>query len=221
MTTGQPDGPRRSQSGQRALGAMESAVQRARASQGIAGPPVGSGSPPRPPAAESPNQPLSAEVDGERAERESERWLAAAVVAVAVLVVASGIALAVSTSRQSGGPSPTAASTTQPGRTRVSPTITTTTTTTAPSTPGAPPQIASLTPASGSPGQSVTVTGSNFLSSDGRIVASFDGRVTATSCSTQHVCTVTVPPPSAGETSAQVTITTASGTSNAITFSYY
>ncbi|HWE65146.1 MAG TPA: IPT/TIG domain-containing protein [Acidimicrobiales bacterium] len=135
---------------------------------------------------------------------------------MAVLVVASGVALAVSSTRGTGGPPPSAAPTTQPGRAG-SPA---TSTTSAPSTPGAPPHISSLTPASASPGQTITATGSNFLSSNGSIVASFNGQVTATSCSSEDVCTVTVPPAPAGATSAHVTITTSSGISNAIAFSY-
>jgi hypothetical protein len=79
--------------------------------------------------------------------------------------------------------------------------------------------IASLSPANGAAGQGIQVAGSNFLSSSGQIVASFNGQVTATSCPAQNTCTVTVPPMS-GSQSAQVTITTASGTSNAVTFTY-
>jgi hypothetical protein len=224
MTSGQPDGTRHPQPGQRALGAMETAVHRARASQGIRSAPIESGTPKRPPDEVSPNKPLPPRFDDDGADRDSQRWLLAAVVIVAGLVVASGIALAIATNRGSGTPSPIAAPKTQQGRTESSPTTKgaerETTTTTAPSIPGAPPQISSLTPGSGSPGQTVTVTGSNFISSDGSIVASFDGQVTATSCPSQDLCTVTVPPPSTGETSAQVTITTASGTSNAVNFSY-
>jgi hypothetical protein len=79
--------------------------------------------------------------------------------------------------------------------------------------------IASLSPASGTAGEGIQVAGSNFLSSSGQIVATFNGQVTATSCPAQNTCTVTVPPMS-GSQSAQVTITTASGTSNAVTFTY-
>jgi hypothetical protein len=221
MTPGQRDGPRRSQPDQRALGAMESAVQRARASQGLRRPPIGSGAPSGPPMATPPNQPRPPKFVDDGAERRSKRWLPATVALVAVLVVGSGIAFTVSTSRRSSRSSPTAAPVRQPVRTgKTSTTTSTTTTTTASPSSGSAPQISTLTPASGSPGQTVTVTGSNFLSSDGRIVASFDGQVTATSCSTQDVCLVTVPPPPVGETSALVTITTASGTSNPINFSY-
>jgi hypothetical protein len=79
--------------------------------------------------------------------------------------------------------------------------------------------ISSLSPASGAAGVGVQVAGTNFLSSDGQIVASFNGEVAPTNCPAQNVCTVTVPP-LAGPTAAQVTITTAGGTSNAVTFTY-
>ena len=234
MTPGQPEGPRRPQPGQRALGAMELAVQRARASQGLERPPGGGDPRPLPPAGVPPAGARSTrgqhggQHGGNGTER--QRWLAAAVAVVALLVAGSGIALAVSSGHGPGTPTPGAVATTVPGPTGGSaPTTTTspkgsgsstTTTTAAPPTPGAPPQISSVSPTSGSPGQTLTVSGANFISADGSIVASFDGRITATSCATPSVCTVTVPPPSAGQTSAQLTITTASGTSNAIAFSY-
>ena len=211
MTSGQSDQPHPIQPGQRALGAMESAVLRARSSQGMPGSRAG---------AEAPNrQPPPAFHEDGRNSR-----LVVAVALVAVLVVGSGIALAVASTRGTGGPSPTAAPTSVPGRNGGSPAAnrapkaTTTTTTTA--APGTPPQISSLSPASGSPGQTVTVNGAQFLSSNGSIVATFNGQSTATACPSQHVCTVTVPPPSAGETSARVIITTSSGASNVMTFSY-
>ena len=96
-----------------------------------------------------------------------------------------------------------------------------TSTTTSPvaAVPGGPPVISSLAP-SGSAGQSIQVAGANFLSSSGQIVAMFNGTVAPTSCPAQNTCTVTVPP-SSGGTSAQVTITTAGGTSNALTFTYH
>jgi hypothetical protein len=79
--------------------------------------------------------------------------------------------------------------------------------------------ISALSPASGAAGQGIQVAGANFLSSDGQIVASFNGQVAPTSCPAQNVCTVTVPPMSAPGF-ALVTITTAVGTSNAVTFTY-
>jgi hypothetical protein len=79
--------------------------------------------------------------------------------------------------------------------------------------------ISVLSPASGPAGEGIQVAGANFLSSNGQIVASFNGEVAPTSCPAQDVCTVTVPPIT-GSTAAQVTITTAGGTSNAVTFTY-
>ena len=106
-------------------------------------------------------------------------------------------------------------------RARTTPTTstpTTSTSTTVAVAPAGPPVISSLSPASGSAGQSVTVSGANFLSTSGQIVATFNGQVAPTSCPAQNTCTVTVPPSSAP--SAQVVITTAGGASNAQTFTY-
>ncbi len=172
--------------------------------------------------------------------RQRERWLVISVAVVAALVVAAGIALAV-TSGNSGpqvaappasSPSPsTSPPTTQPGthhaaaprhsgrRGSAGSSSTSTTAPTAPAVPGGPPVISSITPASGAAGQGIQVTGANFLSSNGEITATFNGQVAPTSCPAQNSCTVTVPPRS-GATSAQIVITTASGTSNAVTFNY-
>ncbi len=79
--------------------------------------------------------------------------------------------------------------------------------------------IAALNPASGGPGQAIQVAGTNFLSTSGQIVATFNGQVAPTSCPAQNTCMVTVPQ-MAGPTSAQVVITTANGTSNPVTFTY-
>ncbi len=57
------------------------------------------------------------------------------------------------------------------------------------------------------------------MSSSGQIVATFNGQVAPTSCPAQNTCSVTVPP-SSGSQTAQVTITTAGGTSNSVTFTY-
>ncbi|HEX4163821.1 MAG TPA: IPT/TIG domain-containing protein [Acidimicrobiales bacterium] len=236
---------------QRALGAMESAVRRARERAGVATgsgpmqqdtqpisitsldedpptPPVPPWSGPQPPWAGPPSAPGRT---GESARR--EHWLTISVAVVAVLVVTAGIALAVAAGsdggQQGAAPPPsTAVSTAHPrtppaahraapghhsGRPR------TTTSTAPPATPGGPPVIASLSPARGTAGQGIQIAGSNFLSSSGQIVASFNGQVAPTNCPASNTCTVTVPPMS-GSSSAQVTITTASGTSNAVTFSY-
>jgi len=150
-------------------------------------------------------------------------------------VVAAAIALIVSLS---GGSAPSSSTAAPPVRAATVPSHPpsarphgaagyATTTTSAPTTststtvavaPSGPPVISSLSPASGSAGQSVTVSGANFLSSSGQIVATFDGQVAPTSCPAQNTCTVTVP--SSNAPSVQVVITTASGASNAETFTY-
>jgi hypothetical protein len=231
--------------GQRALGAMESAVRRARASAGappLAPPPLPGGrgparredvAPPadagRPPA--PPREPRPPAPPGEVAPLPSrpDRWLLPTVVTVAVLVVAATIALIVSLTGSSAPPSSTAAgsgpATTVPSHSPSAhppdggaPATTPSSTTTVAVAPAGPPVISSLSPASGSAGQSVTVSGANFLSATGQIVATFDGQVAPTSCPAQNTCTVTVPPSNAP--SAQVVITTAGGASNAQTFTY-
>ena len=237
---------------QRALGAMESAVRRARERTGVA---TGPGRiqedtqpvsvtrslddllpPPTPPTPSAPpgdgtaGSPAGVDESARR-----EHLLAISIAVVAALVVVAGVALAYSAGgggQQGAAPPPstpatTAHSATPPASHNPPPKShgggtgapSTTTTTATPATPGGPPVIASLSPASGAAGQGIQVAGSNFLSSSGQIVASFNGQVTSTSCPAQNTCTVTVPPQS-GSSSAQVTITTASGTSNAVIFTY-
>ena len=169
-----------------------------------------------------------------------DRWLIISVVVVGALVVVAAIALAVSLTATSGPTALPASTATRPAPTHAgaappsggshvkghhkpagtsgTPTNTSTTTPVS-AAAGGPPVISSLTPSSGSAGQSVQVAGANFLSSSGQIVATFNGQVAPTSCPAQNTCTVTVPP-SSGDPSAQVMITTASGTSNAVTFTY-
>jgi IPT/TIG domain len=157
-------------------------------------------------------------------------WIAAAL----VLVAAGALAVTLGTGTGGGGgpaalapprpgPTTTVASahaarprTTTPGGTAAT---TTTTSTAPPVAASGPPVIASLSPASGTAGQGIQIAGSNFLSSSGQIVAMFNGQVAPTSCPAQNTCSVTVPP-SSGPGTAQVTVTTAGGTSNAMTFTY-
>jgi hypothetical protein len=185
-----------------------------------------------------PAPPGGAPPGGRDGSAQREHWLAVSVAVVAALVVVAGIALAVSAG--GGGPQgaapPAAAPTTgthagtsaaphpaqhpksnsQSGGAAGS---STTTSTAPPAAPGGPPVIASLSPATGAAGQGVQVDGSNFLSSNGQIVATFNGQVAATSCPAANTCSVTVPPMT-GSPSVQVVITTATGASNAVTFNY-
>jgi hypothetical protein len=231
---GEPDPP--GTPGVRALGAMAAAARRAREAQ-QGGPPTRAVKiqfdddlPPPTPAPE----PFSREASDRRSPLEIAVWVAAAMV-----LVAAG-ALAVSLGTSGGGPNnppPTAAHTAAPaiphGTTRSghagvstshgsssSTTTTSTTTGTAPVSASGPPVIAALNPSSGAAGQAIQVAGANFLSSSGQIIATFDGQVAPTSCPAQNTCSVTVPPAPPGTPTAQVVITTASGTSNTMTFTY-
>jgi len=226
--------------GRRALGAMESAVLRARASQGGLPPPLPPRPTPAPTSRHHPRTSVPASTGTEAVDpARQDRWLIISVVVVGALVVVAAIALAVSLTATSGPTALPASTATRPAPTHagaVPPsggshgkghkpagtsgtTTNTSTTTPVSAAAGGPPVISSLTPSSGSAGQSVQVAGANFLSSSGQIVATFNGQVAPTSCPAQNTCTVTVPP-SSGDPSARVTITTAGGTSNAVTFTY-
>ena len=205
---------------------------------GLAHAPVVEGSPP-----------LRASEDAPRWwDRQGERWLVGAVVAAAILVVAAAIALAASLSGSGSAPpspatvaapaaiahnhghggnpsghrggTPSAPPSTSATSTPAATASTTSTTTSTPlAAPGAAPVIAALSPASGGPGQAIQVAGANFLSTNGQIVATFNGQVAPTSCPAQNTCTITAPQMS-GSSSAQVVISTASGSSNPVTFTY-
>lgn len=236
-------GPPPGSPGQRALGAMESAVRRARESTGIAPPPDPTPTRGQVATPADPTAPVAAVLPGAPGGRPPspgrERWLTRSVAAVAALVAAAAIALLVSVIAGPSAPAPnatrsaptTAAPTgshsTGPrsggrgrtaGTTSPSSSSTTSTSTTVAVAPNGPPVISSLSPSNGSAGQSITIAGANFLSTDGHIVATFNGQVAPTSCPAQNTCTVTVP--ASTTPSAQVVITTAGGASNAVTFSY-
>lgn len=85
---------------------------------------------------------------------------------------------------------------------------------------GGPPHITALKPAHGVAGQQLTVYGSGFFSSDGYISVYFGGAQASTSCPDTSTCTVTVPAPPAGGGTVKVTLITATGTSNAVPFTY-
>ena len=85
---------------------------------------------------------------------------------------------------------------------------------------GGPPALTALTPSTGAAGQSVVVSGTNFISADGVVQARFGGQLAPTACPVQTSCTVTVPTMTGSPTSVPVTITTTGGTSNALTFTF-
>ena len=211
----------------RALGAMESAVRRVRASNTVASPDAPT--PPDPYRPPAPTVTPARRRDGvwtRWTAGGSDRWLVGAVIAAAVAVVVMTVALILSLhggrARVATPPVSTVAASGgghHHARNPPATSSTTTTSTTIAATPGGPPVIDSLSPSSGAAGQTITITGANFLSSDGHIVAAFNGQVAPTACPTQNTCTVTVPP-SNGAPSAQVTVSTASGASNAVLFTY-
>jgi hypothetical protein len=228
--------------GAKALGAMELAARRAReAKEGV----TATHDPPTPsaPARAGAEDPLESEREAQVAcgnrtitTVPPERWLAVAVGVAALLVVVAAIALVISLSSNSNA-GPVAAPPAGHATTHTNGTGGATashaaapssapavgqTTSTLPSlgTPGGAPVISSLSPSSGSGGQTIQVAGSNFLSSDGQIVATFAGQVAPTSCPSQTTCTVTVPSLSAPPGPVPVTITTSAGASNAVTFAY-
>jgi IPT/TIG domain len=217
--------------GLRALGAMENAVRRVRAAQGET--PRPPGPPTAPPAA--PAAPERAPSDGRSPHpwRQPDRWLVTCIAVVATLLVVAAAGLAASldsvprtlNSSPPGHASGGRAATTVPvhphgvGAPSTPSTTSIEPSSAPPATTGGPPVISALEPASGAPGQGIEVAGANFVSSNGQILATFNGQIAPTSCPAQNACTVTVPP-SAGGPTAQVTISTASGTSNAVTFTY-
>ena len=85
---------------------------------------------------------------------------------------------------------------------------------------GTAPFLSSLSPSTGGSGQQVTVSGTDFMSADGEIVAHFGGQAATTSCSSQTLCLVTVPSLPGSPRFVPVTITTEAGTSRTLTFDY-
>ncbi len=95
----------------------------------------------------------------------------------------------------------------------------------APTTPGvavagAAPVLSSITPATGGPGQTVVISGSGLMSADGQIVATFGGQVAPTSCPSPNTCLATVPDIAGAPPTVPVKLSTAGGTSNAMSFAY-
>jgi hypothetical protein len=85
---------------------------------------------------------------------------------------------------------------------------------------GSAPRLSALAPSQGSAGQVLTLSGTNLFSPDGQITVMLGNQVAPTSCSTQSTCSVTVPSIPGGQGSIPVSVTTAAGTSNALTFQY-
>jgi hypothetical protein len=147
-----------------------------------------------------------------------------AVVAIGAVVVAlAAVVIVLNTASRtpSSTPSPTAAGV-APGHPSIPSGSTTAPTTTVPRTPvaGSAPEITALTPSSGTAGQSVVISGSGLFSSDGHVQTFFGGQQAPTSCPSQSSCTVIVPVLSGPARGVPVTVTTETGTSNAVSFYY-
>ncbi len=96
---------------------------------------------------------------------------------------------------------------------------TTSTSTTAPlSTSKAPARLRSISPGTASPGQTVTLTGDGFESSNGLIVAMFGSEPVPTNCPTESRCVARVPVGT--QRDVVVRVRTESGLSNGISFHY-
>lgn len=114
-------------------------------------------------------------------------------------------------------PAPSAPTRTSTPSTTVAPT--TTTTAPAPAAPGGP-VLSSISPSSGSPGQTVTLTGSNLFSPSGLITVTFGGIQAGVSCPSSTTCVATVPSGLTPSPSIPVVINTGTGASAAVPFSY-
>lgn len=218
----------------RALGAMADAVRRSQEAV--------SGKVPadthRPPTA-APRTPGSAGASNP-ARPPRHRPLQTAVAVTAAVVVLAALALAVSlvTGASSGSrprsgepaptqphrappaPHPSTPSSSQPSTSLPADTVPPPSTAPPPVAAGTAPTLSALTPSGGSAGQSIVISGTNFMSADGRIVARFGAQTAPTSCPVQTSCTVTVPPGAGSPAAVPVTITTDSGVSNTLTFTY-
>jgi IPT/TIG domain len=86
--------------------------------------------------------------------------------------------------------------------------------------PGPVPVLAAISPAAGVGGQVVTLSGTGLFSANGVITVSFGSTLAPVRCPTETTCRVTVPPRKPASGSVAVRVTTQSGTSNQLSFSY-
>ncbi len=80
--------------------------------------------------------------------------------------------------------------------------------------------ITSIVPATGAPGQRVTIEGRDLFGPGGYLVATFAGSVVPTSCPTESTCQAVVPPPPSGSDEVAVRLSSHDGDSNALLFRY-
>jgi hypothetical protein len=136
--------------------------------------------------------------------------LAVIVVGLAAATVALSVAGRTHGSSPARGPSHSSTGTSPPA-TAPLPAVT--------GTPGGP-TITSVTPSQGSPGQTVTIAGSNLFSSNGQVLAYFGDVVAPTACASESSCTATVPQAAPGANRVDVTVKTSAGSSNGEPFTY-
>ncbi|MST31684.1 hypothetical protein GHK86_02940, partial [Acidimicrobiaceae bacterium USS-CC1] len=116
-------------------------------------------------------------------------------------------------------PTTTNGSSTTTGSTSTTTSTTTTSTTTGPPAAGAP-VLASVTPAAGKAGETVTLTGRNLYSSNGQISVVVGSSAAGVTCPSETRCVVTLP---ALRTHGQVPLrmTTSGGRSNTVMVTYH
>ncbi len=233
--------------GQRALVAMAEAARRAREASDPTGV-VGSEEPivvargsEAPPAATSP------QADEPARDVRQGRGLRAAVLSVALLVLLAATVLAITLATRESPVSPPVNARAAPGRparspghssrpaptgrrstptssaplpSSVPPTSSAPPTSTVPAAGGGVPVLSALSPSTGVAGQTVVISGANFISADGVVQARFGGQLAPTACPVQTSCTVTVPAMTGSPASVPVTVTTDGGTSNPLTFTF-
>ena len=85
---------------------------------------------------------------------------------------------------------------------------------------GSAPTLSALQPDHASPGQSITVTGSGIISSNGTVAAYFGAQIASTRCPSETTCTVIVPVRPPGTSVVQLRLRTASGYSNSRPFRF-
>jgi IPT/TIG domain len=219
--------------GQRALLAMAEAARRAREEANRSSGPSSQKYAVVPPNPEEPSAaPHHSAVVPARHERQG-RWLKTSVLSLAAVVLVAAIVLAITLATRgstvsspvnvrtvtrppprstdhSSHPAPTAGRSTTSAPSAPPPSI--------PAGRDAVPVLSSLSPSMGVAGQSLVISGANFISADGVVQARFGGQLAPTDCRVQTSCTVTVPAMTTSPTSVPVTITTDGGTSNALTF---
>ena len=87
--------------------------------------------------------------------------------------------------------------------------------------PGPKPVLLEISPASGPAGQRVTLRGRGFFSADGQITVTFGAAQAPVACPSETTCHATVPSrPGTSSATVPVRVSTETGRSNSVAFSY-